>query len=1003
MTLWYKKSVREFYPKVIYNSPQAGGGGSWRRTRFGRKELNSPAAQCTVAWRQRARKLASAPLQQAQGEGLFKMINEAYDPADELPMVSDSKPSTNSSANDENDVRSVGEVSRISKDEHIYVPRDAETLLFRDSKRWIDMVLVFEDDGDGDLSPAGAILRARRKVFEESLLKEGLELESEDKENSFDGKKCFLKIHVPSNVLTRYAAVMNMKTPAKRFLTLSSKAWGHNLPNQEDGNSNSFPYKMSKIFDYDSTKISKEPSFYETLNIDSNEEQFVIKERESTFTSAQRSQIVWQIMMRAKYDDGEKVGIRRLLNNQTYLAAYPLHEGRYDKDTEGFILDRRLLYLEWARASKFYKKQPLWLVRKYFGDKIGLYFAWLGFYTAMLIPSSIVGLLCFLYGLASLHSSDNIPSKEICNSSGPGNITMCPLCDSVCDYIKLGDSCTFAQMTYLFDNPATVFFAIFMSFWATTFLELWKRRQAVIVWEWDLQHVEEEEEPRPEFEETVKTYRTNPVTLEKEPYLPTWSKAWRFFATSSAVFFMVTVVLGAVLGTIIYRISVVSVIYGTGDYFLQNHAKIFTSVTAAVMNLIIIMILTKLYQKLALWLTNVENPRTQIEYEDSYTFKIFVFQFVNFYSSLIYIAFFKGRFFKHPGDKAARSSALLQLKMDVCDPAGCLSELCIQLAIIMVGKQFFNNFLEVFLPKMWNWWNKRTHRSKTKDFNRKYSCWEEDFQLVDAGRLALFEEYLEMVLQYGFVTLFVAAFPLAPLFALLNNIGEVRIDAYKMVTQARRPLAERVQDIGAWYGILQGVTYAAVVSNAFVIAYTSDFIPRMVYTYEYSPTGDLRGYIDFSLSDFNTSDYGSGLNGTTSHHPRCQYRGYRRNYTDPMKYELSPVYWHVFAARLAFVVVFEHLVFALTGIMAYVIPDVPSEVRTQIQREKMLANEAKYERGLKDGGASGDAQDLVGRIRGSSVSWGGRTWWGRRLSRVSDSSAPPDRDNSALWERHEIH
>lgn len=69
------------------------------------------------------------------------------------------------------------------------------------------------------------------------------------------------------------------------------------------------------------------------------------------------------------------------------------------------------------------------------------------------------------------------------------------------------------------------------------------------------------------------------------------------------------------------------------------------------------------------------------------------------------------------------------------------------------------------------------------------------------------------VIQYGFVTLFVAAFPLAPLFALLNNIAEIRLDAYKMVREARRPLAERVEDIGAWYGILKGVTYAAVVSN----------------------------------------------------------------------------------------------------------------------------------------------------------------------------------------------
>lgn len=70
-----------------------------------------------------------------------------------------------------------------------------------------------------------------------------------------------------------------------------------------------------------------------------------------------------------------------------------------------------------------------------------------------------------------------------------------------------------------------------------------------------------------------------------------------------------------------------------------------------------------------------------------------------------------------------------------------------------------------------------------------------------------------VVLQYGFVTLFVAAFPLAPLCALLNNIAEIRLDAYKMVTQARRPLGERVEDIGAWYGILRAITYAAVVSN----------------------------------------------------------------------------------------------------------------------------------------------------------------------------------------------
>ena len=47
----------------------------------------------------------------------------------------------------------------------------------------------------------------------------------------------------------------------------------------------------------------------------------------------------------------------------------------------------------------------------------------------------------------------------------------------------------------------------------------------------------------------------------------------------------------------------------------------------------------------------------------------------------------------------------------------------------------------------------------------------------------LFGEYLEMVIQFGFCTIFVIALPLAPLFALLNNIAEIRIDANKLLAQ----------------------------------------------------------------------------------------------------------------------------------------------------------------------------------------------------------------------------
>lgn len=122
---------------------------------------------------------------------------------------------------------------------------------------------------------------------------------------------------------------------------------------------------------------------------------------------------------------------------------------------------RYLLYTEWASLRKCLHYQPLDYIKEYFGVKIGLYFAWLGFYTHMLIPASIVGLLCFIYSCATLYYNE--PSEDVCN--GNGTIEMCPLCDYFCGYWDLKETCLHSKITYLFDNPSTVFFSIFMSLW----------------------------------------------------------------------------------------------------------------------------------------------------------------------------------------------------------------------------------------------------------------------------------------------------------------------------------------------------------------------------------------------------------------------------------------------------------------------------------------------------------------------------------------------------------
>lgn len=98
-------------------------------------------------------------------------------------------------------------------------------MIYRDGRRRIDMVLVYQDEAEGVMTEIESKRREQRRVFQENLLKEGLQMELELPENSFDGKTYFLKLHIPWKIKIQYAEVMNLKLLTKRFITISVKAW----------------------------------------------------------------------------------------------------------------------------------------------------------------------------------------------------------------------------------------------------------------------------------------------------------------------------------------------------------------------------------------------------------------------------------------------------------------------------------------------------------------------------------------------------------------------------------------------------------------------------------------------------------------------------------------------------------------------------------------------------------------------------------------------------------
>ena len=132
--------------------------------------------------------------------------------------------------------------------------------------------------------------------------------------------------------------------------------------------------------------------------------------------------------------------------------------------------------------------------------------------------------------------------------------------------------------------------------------------------------------------------------------------------------------------------------------FFAKYAKLIGVGLAASVNALVIEVMGYFFQITARKLTDVEHHRTQTDYENSYTFKMFLFQFMNYYLSLMYTAFFKGRFYTYPGDEKSRIGFFTRLRADQCDPSGCLTDLCLMMAIYMVFRQVASNFVEFFLP-----------------------------------------------------------------------------------------------------------------------------------------------------------------------------------------------------------------------------------------------------------------------------------------------------------------
>ncbi|KAJ4947857.1 hypothetical protein JOQ06_009888, partial [Pogonophryne albipinna] len=293
----------------------------------------------------------------------------------------------------------------------------------------------------------------------------------------------------------------------------------------------------------------------------------------------------------------------------------------------------------------------------YFGEKVALYYLWLGWYTKLLVPAAALGVVVFLYGLAFFNSNPLI--MEVCQSS----IIMCPRCDKTCFVWQLSDTCTYAKVSHLFDNEGTVAFAMCMAIWATLFLELWKRHRARHVSQWKVYDwCEEEEElileivndPNCKAKQFRHSYLRSTLVLflvtvmEGHPVgsLLLWPVCTRFnvlwFRGGLLHTLALMLIIGLAHALVVFRVVAAPLMSELSWEFIRDHANTVAVMMGAVLHYLTIQIMTRVNRWVSLKLCDIEKTNSFAATERNFTVKMFTFQFFTLFSSLFYVAFFLG-------------------------------------------------------------------------------------------------------------------------------------------------------------------------------------------------------------------------------------------------------------------------------------------------------------------------------------------------------------------------
>eukprot|EP00095_Tigriopus_kingsejongensis_P011114 snap_masked-scaffold268_size230776-processed-gene-1.19 protein:Tk11114 transcript:snap_masked-scaffold268_size230776-processed-gene-1.19-mRNA-1 annotation:"Anoctamin-10" len=439
-----------------------------------------------------------------------------------------------------------------------------------------------------------------------------------------------------------------------------------------------------------------------------------------------------------------------------FVDTFPLHDDE--------LLDQ--LHKKWKRASVF--EPPLEEIRDYFGENVALYFSFTTFYTYFLIPIAAIGIGQFVMD-------------------------------------------RFFQVDFLFSN---VCFSGLNLIAVTIFLELWKRKSNEHNYKWGTGGKLRHKSPRPEFRGEL---GLNKINGKEEMQYPVKLTLQKVLLVSLPVT-LACLLLAFFLMLTSFQAE--KYVYGliqdseTGE--VPVHLSMLPFVPSVTYS-ILVFLMNHNYLHLAHYLSELENHRTQEQFERHVVAKLVLFEFVNTFLALFYIGFYL--------------KDVVMLKN--------------QVFTMLITQQIINQLRETILPiflkkpstrRVMRKISKKVVKDLTKKFDVHHKAVEtleklgqDDNNIIKANFSlnrdpyeSTYDDFMEIWLQFGHVFLFSSVYPLAGFFALLNNLLELKVDAYKLCCFARKPTPRAVRDIGAWYMAFSVTSVVSVMTNCALLAMDPD-------------------------------------------------------------------------------------------------------------------------------------------------------------------------------------